>query len=87
MARNWRVKAGEIDLILARAGVLVFSEVKTRATDAFGDPSLAVTYAKQRRIRGLATLWLRETGAHAFEVRFDVVSILGGHVRVIEAAF
>ncbi len=85
--RNWRVAAGEIDLIVTSEAVVVFVEVKTRANDAFGDPALAVTPAKQRRIRRLAAIWLQMTAVHRQEVRFDVVSVLGVQVRVIEGAF
>jgi putative endonuclease len=67
--------------------VIVFAEVKTRATDAFGDPSTAVTASKQARLRRLAAQWLAESGVHAVDLRFDVVSVLGVRVRVIEAAF
>ena len=87
MARNWRVKAGEIDLILSRANLVVFAEVKTRANDNFGDPSSAVGPAKQARLRRLAVAWLATSGLHGVDLRFDVVSVLGVRVRVIEAAF
>jgi len=87
VARNWRVTAGELDLILCRGRLVVFCEVKTRATDSFGDPSSAVTVAKQRRIRRLAAIWLQVSNVHGVDVRFDVVSVLGVHLRVIESAF
>jgi len=90
--RNWRTRAGELDLVLTGPGVVVFCEVKARAGFGFGAPVEAVTAAKQRRIRGLAIAWL---GAHrgiAGTVRFDVASVLrrpGGEVviDVIENAF
>ena len=56
--RNWRCREGELDLIVARPGELVFCEVKTRRGTAFGAPFEAVTNAKQRRIRTLALRWL-----------------------------
>ncbi len=70
---------------------MVFCEVKTRSTDGFGEGSEAVTQSKQRRIRRLAASWLSELGPASarprFDVRFDVVSITGGRVEVIENAF
>ena len=87
MDRNWRVTEGEIDLVVTRDSVVVFVEVKTRASAAFGDPSLAVTAVKQRRIRRLAAIWLRTHESAGHRVRFDVVAVLGVDVRVIEAAF
>ncbi|MCU1396741.1 MAG: hypothetical protein JWM34_5169 [Ilumatobacteraceae bacterium] len=87
MARNWRVKAGEIDLIVRRDRLIVFAEVKSRANDAFGDPAYAVGHAKQARLRRLGAAWLTATETHGVDIRFDVVCVLGVRVRVIEDAF
>ena len=85
--RNWRITGGELDLVLRRDLLVVFCEVKTRATDAYGDPSLAVTWAKQRRIRHLSIEWLIRHDVRGVDIRFDVVAIVGVRVTVIEAAF
>ena len=87
--RNWRAgRSGEIDLVVGRAGLVVICEVKARSSTAFGQPFEAVTPTKQQRIRRLAGQWL---AAHPVserrDVRFDVVSVLGGRVEVIEDAF
>ena len=84
--RNWRCREGELDLVVRRGDVLVFVEVKARRTDRFGRPEEAVTPAKQRRLRTLATRYLEATGRRG-ALRFDVVAILGGELEVIEAAF
>lgn len=79
LARNWRCAAGEIDIVAAASGLLVVCEVKTRASEAFGPPEEAVTFAKLRRLRGLAAEWLNEQGEHrqAYErVRLDVVAVV-----------
>ncbi|HEX5586444.1 MAG TPA: YraN family protein [Acidimicrobiia bacterium] len=73
--RNWRCRDGELDLVVGRAGLVVFCEVKTRRGARFGAPFEAVTATKQRRIRGLAARWLAEHDGVAGEVRFDVASI------------
>ncbi len=89
VARNWRCRDGELDLILARGDCLVVCEVKTRSSLAYGHPAEAVTHTKQRRIRGLASRWLAE-GLAPFrprEIRFDVAAVLPGEISVIEAAF
>lgn len=77
--RNFRCGEGEIDLVLLRDGTIVFCEVKTRATDFFGDPSEAVTPAKQARLRRLAAVWLDRHRYPRDDVRFDVVSIVSRH--------
>ncbi len=87
LARNWRCREGELDLVVRRERMLVFVEVKARRTDRFGLPAEAVTPIKQRRLRALAMRYLAETGARARALRFDVVSILDGRLEVIEAAF
>lgn len=89
VARNWRCRDGELDLICAHGDRLVVCEVKTRSSLAFGHPAEAVTAAKQRRIRGLAARWLAE-GDPPFsprEVRFDVAAVLPEGIEVIEGAF
>jgi putative endonuclease len=87
VCRNWRCREGELDLVVRRGRELVFVEVKARTTDRFGIPAEAVTSAKQRRLRGLAARYLRDTGTGAGSLRFDVVAILAGRLEVIEAAF
>jgi len=87
VARNWRCGDGELDLVVRRGDVLAFVEVKTRATDRFGHPAEAVTPAKQRRIRRLASRFCADTGTRARVLRFDVVGILAGQVEVYENAF
>lgn len=74
--RNWRCDAGEIDLVLRDGSVLVFCEVKTRASAAFGAPLEAVTPAKLARLRRLASRWMREHGVYADDVRLDLVGVL-----------
>jgi putative endonuclease len=85
--RNGRCRDGELDLVLGRAGVVVFCEVKTRTSDAYGVPASAVTPAKQRRIRHLAMRWMDDHDVHAPDLRFDVASVIDGRVQVIESAF
>jgi putative endonuclease len=75
VTRNWRCPAGEIDIIALDGDDLVIVEVKTRTSSEYGGPVEAVTYRKQRKLRELATLWLREH-PHRGPVRFDVISIV-----------
>jgi putative endonuclease len=87
VVRNWRCREGELDLVLARGSVVVFCEVKTRRSNAYGSPAEAVTPAKQARLRRLAVRWLHDTGTRAGTLRFDVAGVIGDRVEVIEAAF
>ena len=87
LARNWRCRDGEIDLILADGAIVVFCEVKSRASEAFGLPAEAVTPAKQARLRRLAAQWLESSGHRPREVRFDVAAILGDDLEIISDAF
>jgi putative endonuclease len=73
--RNWSCKAGEVDLISLDANVVVFVEVKTRATGACGSPEEAVDIRKQEQIRSLAERYLASAGLTDVDVRFDVVAI------------
>lgn len=78
--RNWRCRAGELDLIAREKHELVVVEVKTRSSTRYGSPAQAVDRAKIARIRRLTLLWLAEPerqGGRAWaNIRFDVVSVL-----------
>jgi putative endonuclease len=87
LVRNWRCSIGEIDLVCARGGTLVVCEVKARRRNVHGHPLEAVTPTKQRRLRRLATAWLRSQRARWDVVRFDVVTVLDGAIEVVEDAF
>jgi putative endonuclease len=90
-SRNWRVREGELDLVLQRGRTLVFCEVKTRRSEAFGTPFEAVTASKQRRLRTLAVRWLSEHRVRARELRFDVAAVrmcgAVSEIEVLEGAF
>jgi putative endonuclease len=87
LARNWRCREGEIDLVARKGRVLVVCEVKARRSEAFGGGFEAVTATKQARLRRLAARWLAESRPGAVEVRFDVVAVTGARVEVLEGAF
>lgn len=77
LARNWRCREGELDVVVRDGDVLVFVEVKARSGRGFGEPAEAVTPVKARRLHRLACRWLeqhRPPGRH--DLRFDVVSVV-----------
>ena len=84
--RNWRCAEGELDIVAVDDEVLVFCEVKSRASDRFADPALAVDHRKQARVRRAAFRWLE--GHHwPQRIRFDVGIVVSGRIRIIEDAF
>ncbi len=84
--RNWRSARGEIDLVACSPSLVVFCEIKTRASDRYGPPESAVGHVKQRRLRLLAAEWLATHDRHG-AIRFDVAAITGVRIEVFEAAF
>jgi putative endonuclease len=74
--RNWRCELGEVDLVLRDGDVLVFCEVKTRSSAAYGHPLEAVTPVKGERLRQLAVRWVEEHGVDPPEIRIDLVGVL-----------
>lgn len=77
LATNYKNLIGEIDIIAKDGKTLVFIEVKTRLTRAFGDPLEAINNKKQQKIRNVATLYLKERKMLNALSRFDAISILG----------
>jgi putative endonuclease len=88
LARNWRCRHGEIDLVAEEGGTLVFAEVRYRRDERHGGAAESVTAAKQGRLIAAARLYLmrrRET-----DCRFDVLlldSLEPDRIRWIRNAF
>lgn len=92
LARNWRCRHGELDVVATDARCLVVCEVKTRSGTRFGEPAEAVTGRKAARIRRLARFWLAAHHLPWTEVRFDVCAVVlepgrAATVRHYESAF
>jgi putative endonuclease len=91
LARNYRKRRGEIDLIVTDDETLVFVEVKLRRSTGYGDPLEAVTFRKQATIRSLAEQYLAENQPEFETLRFDVIGILatrsGTRIVHIKEAF
>jgi putative endonuclease len=75
LARNFKNRFGEIDIIAQDNGVISFIEVKTRRTTHFGTAFEAVSWVKQRKIAKVALSFLKENKLLDRKTRFDVVSI------------
>lgn len=76
LARNWRRRAGELDLVATRGTLLVIAEVRMRAQARFGGAAASVDRRKQRRIvRAAQQLLQRHPELRTFLVRFDVLVV------------
>ena len=75
IARNFRVKGGEIDLICSEGNSIVFVEVRLRTSKGFGGAAASITAHKQRRLVLAARHWLLANGERA--CRFDCVLLDG----------
>jgi len=91
LARNARAAGGELDIIASRDGLVVFCEVRTRASRALIEPAESIDRAKIARIRRTAAAWLAAQGQRFTEIRFDAASVVLEHpeprVTYYEAAF
>jgi putative endonuclease len=76
LARRYRTRCGEIDIVADDSGTLVFVEVKARADDEFGTAAEAVTPWKQRRLARMAKDYLTRERIGDCACRFDVVAIM-----------
>lgn len=88
LSRNWRCRAGELDIIARDTdGTLVFVEVRRRASSAFGGAAASITPAKQLRLARAAEFYRQVTHCTAQPCRFDVVLIEAGRLEWIRDAF
>jgi len=75
VARDWRCRLGQLDLVCEDRGVLVAVEVKARRGDAFGLPQEAVDHRKRAKLRALLEAFRLSTGRPAQACRIDVVAV------------
>ena len=77
--RNYRTRAGELDIIARQNKNILFVEVKTRTSSAYAQPWEAVGYRKRKNIKAAARAYVQEKAIRGFEFRFDVISIVLDH--------
>ena len=87
--RNFRTREGEIDIIAANDGYLVFVEVKERSSDKYGYAAEAVGLRKQNKISQVASQYIKKYRYFDVNVRFDVIEVYFDEKRIghIENAF
>lgn len=83
VARNYRYKHAEIDLIVKKQNLLVFVEVKTRRQDSFGTPESFVSAKKAAKVMEGAEHYVFSMAWHG-PIRFDIVAVSGHSSDSIE---
>jgi putative endonuclease len=86
IARNYRTRLGEIDLVARDGATLVFVEVRRRSSEAFGGAAGSIGLAKQRRIAAAARQYVARLGREP-PCRFDVVTLDGRDPTWLRGAF
>jgi len=73
--RNWRCKAGELDLVLRKGGEWRFVEVKTRSSDRFGRPEESVTPRKKGHFHQAIEWYVMDRNIAPKDIHADVLAI------------
>ena len=73
--RNWRSGHGELDIVAERNGEIVFVEVRTSHSDAYGAPEETVRARKQATLVKTAQAYIEEKNLHEAQWRIDVIAI------------
>jgi putative endonuclease len=85
--RNYRTRLGEIDVVAEEGGCLVFVEVKNRNTGLFGEAVCSIDERKKKHMVNAALYYMKTHEAFGRRVRFDVIAIDSGHVKLVKGAF
>ncbi|MGQ9686594.1 MAG: YraN family protein [Thiobacillaceae bacterium] len=86
LARNWRCRYGEIDLILRDGATLVFVEVRSRRRGDYGGAAESISAAKRARLERSAAAYLMQC-KHRGACRFDAVLVDGERLTWLRGAF
>ena len=74
--RNYNFEHAELDIVAFQGRLIIFIEVKTRTTPAFGEPEEAIDEKKKEHLMHVAEAWMHERRMAGAPARFDVISIL-----------
>jgi putative endonuclease len=85
--RNWQAGHREIDLVARKNDLVVFVEVKSSSSPAFGHPAERVDKTKIRHLGAAAQQYLIEKNIQGVDLRFDVVTFVGGQMEHFPSAF
>ena len=87
LARRYRSRSGELDIIAFEKETLVFVEVKSRSSRKFGEPWEFVDWQKQQIVRRTAEDFIADHDLGQYAYRFDIISVLGKEVSLFRNAF
>ena len=87
LARRWRGRRGELDIVALEGDILAFLEVKTRSSARYGEPWEFVDPKKQLILRRAAEEFIAEYDLGQYTYRFDIVSVTGKEVMLYRNAF
>lgn len=82
--QNYRCRIGEVDLIALDGEYLVFIEVKTRSSTAYGFPMEAIGTKKQNKYFNMASVYTKHKGIHEASIRFDIVEVMTRKDKALE---
>jgi putative endonuclease len=85
--RNFRCKAGELDVVARDGETLCFVEVRSRADDFHGSAESTIGRAKQRQVARIAMHYIGLRNPDFRRSRFDVVAITGDEINLIQDAW
>ncbi len=86
LARRFHARRGELDLVALEGSVLVFIEVKTRASKEFGDPWEFVDWEKQQSLQSAADEFIARYDLGQYAYRFDVIAVIAPDTQGQEIA-
>ena len=88
IARNFRRRVGELDVVARESDTLIIVEVRTRASNRFGGAAASVDFRKQAKLQRAAALFLlHRPDLGKLRVRFDVIAVTPAGIEWIKHAF
>jgi len=85
LARNYRIRAGEVDLVILKNNTVVFAEVRGRENLQYGLPEETVTLSKQKKIIKTSLSFLCKYKLFDCDVRFDVYCVIWGEKKPVRS--
>jgi putative endonuclease len=87
LARRYRNRSGELDIVALEEDTLVFVEVKTRSSRQYGEPWEFVDWRKQQILRRTAEQFIADHDLVQYAYRFDIVSVVGNKAELFRNVF